>query len=119
MTTLDKITTSVIACQVALNLLEELKHTPHHRGLLKNRINLVVPELIKSESKYFDEFFSAHDKSTDEVYAVYFNFLKEMSKVPIYDCGNIIAMYAAAKKDPKSMKGIVNKILKQTHYGSR
>ena len=108
----DKITTSVMSCQIALNQLEAIKHTPYYKQSLKNKINAVLPELIKAEQEHYDKFFEKESDSTDHVYQVFENFIKCISKVPIYDMENICYMIDAYGKDGKSMNGITNKILK-------
>lgn len=108
----DKITTSVMSCQIALNQLEAIKHTNYFKGSLKNKINLVLPELIKAEKDHYDKFFESNSDSTDHVYQVFENFIKRISQVPIYDMENICYMIDAYDKDSKSMNGITNKILR-------
>lgn len=112
MTLADKITTSVMSCQIALNQLEAIKHTPYYKQSLKNKINAVLPELIKAETEHYDKFFEKESESTDAVYQVFENFAKRISQVPIYDMENIVTMIEAYNKDAKSMNGITNKILR-------
>jgi len=112
MTLADKITTSVMSCQIALNQLEAIKHTPYYRSVLKNKLNNVLPELIKAEQEHYDSFFEKHSDSTDHVYKVFELFIQRISKVPIYDMENIVTMIEAYNKDAKSMNGITNKILR-------
>lgn len=108
----NKITTSVMSCQIALNQLEEIKHTGYYKQSLKNKINSVLPELIKAEQQHYDKFFESLSDSTGQVYQVFENFIKRISKIPIYDMENICYMIDAYDKDAKSMNGITNKILK-------
>ena len=111
MDTTNKITHSIIANQLALNHNEAVKHTPYYKQNLKNKINLLLPELIKAEKEY-DDFFDKLEDSTSEVYEAYDEFIKAIASVPIWDCRNMTAMILAYKEDPKSIEGIVNKILK-------
>ena len=108
----DKITTSVMSCQIALNQLEAIKHTSYYKQSLKNKINAVLPELIKAEAEHYDKFFEKESESTAQVYEVFENFVKRISQIPIYDMENIVTMIDAYNKDAKSMNGIVNKILR-------
>ena len=108
----NKITTSVMSCQIALNQLEEIKHTGYYKQSLKNKINSVLPELIKAEQEHYDKFFEGFSDSTNQVYQVFENFIKRISKIPIYDMENICYMIDAYDKDAKSMNGITNKIMK-------
>ena len=108
----DKITTSVMSTQIALVQLEEIKHTGYYNKELKQKLNLVLPLLIKAEQEHYDKFFEKESDSTDHVYQVFENFIKRISKVPIYDMENICYMIDAYDKDAKSMNGITNKILR-------
>jgi hypothetical protein len=108
----DKITTSVMSTQIALNQLEAIKHTGYYNKELKQKLNLVLPLLIKAEEKHYDKFFESLSDSTDQVYKVFETFIKRISQIPIYDMENICYMIEAYDKDQKSMNGITNKILK-------
>jgi hypothetical protein len=108
----DKITTSVMSTQIALNQLEAIKHTGYYQKELKQKLNLVLPLLIKAEQEHYDKFFEKESDSTDHVYQVFENFIKRVSQIPIYDMENICYMIDAYDKDAKSMNGITNKILK-------
>lgn len=108
----DKITTSVISCQITLNQLDAIKHTPYYKQSLKSKINGIIPELVKAESQHYDKFFESQSESTDHVYKVFELFIERISKVPIYDMENICYMIDAYDKDSKSMNGITNKIIR-------
>jgi len=101
-----------MSCQIALNQLEAIKHTPYYNKELKQKINLVIPLLIKAEQEHYDKFYNALSDSTDQVYQVFETFIKQISKIPIYDMENICYMIDAYNKDQKSMNGITNKIIK-------
>ena len=112
LSTADKITTSVMSVQIALNQLEAIKHTSYYKQSLKNKLNAVLPELMNAERLHYDNFFEAQNESTAVVYDVFENFIKKMSSIPIYEMENIVYMITAFEKDPKSINGICNKILK-------
>ena len=112
MTQTDKITTSVMSIQIALNQLEAIKHTTYYKQSLKNKLNAVLPELMNSEKMHYDNFFEAQNESTAFVYDVFENFIKKISTIPIYHMESILYMIDAFEKDPKSINGICNKILK-------
>jgi hypothetical protein len=95
-----------------LNQLEAIKHTGYYNKELKQKLNLVLPLLIKAEEKHYDKFFESLSDSTNQVYQVFENFIKRVSQIPIYDMENICYMIDAYDKDQKSMNGITNKILK-------
>jgi hypothetical protein len=108
----DKITTSVISTQITLVQLEAIKHTAYYSKELKQKLNLVLPLLIKAEQNHYDAFFENLSDSTEHVYQVFENFIKRISQIHIYDMENICYMIDAYDIDSKSMNGITNKILK-------
>lgn len=112
MKTEEKITHAIISTEIVLNHLQEIKHTNYYRQELKKKLNLVLPELIKAEED-FDKFFDSKEKETNEVYQVYDEFIKTIASVPIYNCEIVTAIIKAFNKNPKSLEGIVNKILKE------
>lgn len=65
-----KIVHSVISTAIALNHIEQLKHTSIYNKELRNKGNLFLKVLIKQE-KYFDSFLDAEDKSATEVHDVF------------------------------------------------
>ena len=75
-------------------------------------INNTINALKEVEIEHYDNFFNSKETETSQVYEVYENFIKVISQVPIYDAENLLTMYEAYKKDPKSMQGITNKILR-------
>lgn len=115
MATPQDIVIAHMACQITLNTLDNIKDTPYDKRLLKNRLNLVIPELIKSEEGLFYDFFKLDGKTTTEVYKIYKEFITEIAKIPIYDTQNLLIMYEAYLIDPKSMQGITNKVLKKSN----
>ena len=111
MTQTDKITHAIVVNEIAKNANHEIKFTPYYKGILKNRLNQLLPELYKCDPDY-DTFFNKVEESTSVVYDVYDTYLKAVSSVPIWECENIAKIIKAYNKDPKSIEGIVNKILK-------
>lgn len=107
----DRITHAIVVNEIAKNANIFLRNTPYFKGLLKNRLNQLLPELYKCNSD-FDAFFNPVEESTEVVYQVYEDYTKAISSVPIWDCQNITKIIEAYKKSPDSIQGIVNKILK-------
>lgn len=107
-----KIIKSIIINQIALNYNDELRHTAHYKQGLKQKINLLLPELIKCEKEY-DEFYNKAEQGTSNIYDEYDKFIQSISSVPMWDCHNIRLIIEAYKIDSKSIEGIVNKILKK------
>ena len=110
--TTHKIITSVLAMQISSNILTDLQGTKVFKNALKMQINRTISALKEVEIEHYDNFFKVKESETSQVYEVYENFIKEISQVPIYDAENLILMYEAYEKDPKSMNGITNKILR-------
>lgn len=110
MTQTDKITHAIVVNEIAKNANVWLRNTPYYKGMLKNRLNQLLPELYKCSTD-FDAFFNSVEESTEVVYEVYENYTKAIASIPIWECENITSIIEAYKKDPKSIQGIVNKIL--------
>ena len=107
-----KIITGVLAMQISSNILTDLQGTKLFKNAIKMQINRTIDLLTDVERKYYDDFFNSKENETSQVYEVYENFIKQISKVPIYDAENLMLMYEAYKKDQNSMQGITNKILR-------
>ena len=107
-----KVITGVLAMQISQNILIDLQGKKVFKNALKMQINRTIDLLTEVERKYYDDFFNSKENETSQVYEVYENFIKQVSKVPIYDAENLMLMYEAYKKDPNSMQGITNKILR-------
>jgi len=107
-----KIITSVLAMQISSNILTDLQTAKVFKSSLKMHINRTIEALKEVELEHYDKFFKAKENETSGVYEVYENFIKVIAQVPIYDAENLLKMYEAYKKDPKSMEGITNKILR-------
>jgi len=110
--TTHKIITGVLAMQISSNILTDLQSAKVFKSSLKMHINNTINALKEVELEHYDNFFNAKENETASVYEVYENFIKVISQVPIYDAENLLLMYEAYKKDPKSMQGITNKILR-------
>jgi len=106
-----KITHAIITNQIALNHNEDLKHTKFYKRELKQKLNLLMPELIKCEPEY-DAFFNKLEDSTIEVYQEYDAFIKAVASVPIWDSRNVRLIIEAYNANPKAVEGIIKKILK-------
>ena len=107
-----KVITSVLAMQISQNILIDLQGHKVFKNALKMQINRTIAMLTDVEREYYDSFFNSKETETSQVYEVYENFIKEISKVPIYDTENLLKMYEAYKIDSNSMQGITNKILR-------
>ena len=107
-----KIITGVLAMQISSNTITDLQGFKVFKNSLKMHINRAIDALKEVEIEHYDNFFKAKENETSGVYEVYENFIKVIAQVPIYDTENLLLMYEAYKKDPKSMQGITNKILR-------
>lgn len=106
-----KIAQSIVANQVAMNYLHEIRFTPYAKHKLKNLLNQVNNELQKWERIEYDKL----DNEIEENNYVYYSVseaVKEIAGIDILQMPDIINILRAYKKDPKSMIGIAKKILK-------
>jgi hypothetical protein len=108
----DKITHIIINCQMLNNRLFDAFSNRFFKQNLKAKCNTFLQELIKIEKNYYDKFFDAKEQSTIDVYNVYENFINQVSNIPIWEMENITSILKAYEKDPKSIEGITNKILR-------
>lgn len=109
MTPHDNITHIAINCQLLLNRLSDEKAKNVFSKNLKFTCNNFLNELKKVETNIFDKFFDKNEESTVVVYDTYDKFI---SNIPIWDMENLTRIIEAYHKDPKSIEGIVNKILR-------
>ena len=108
----NKIVKSIITTQILENDLHCIKQTKYYKQDLKKYINLLRPILIKNEKEHFDLLYNKSDNATSDVYDIYNYFLNKVSEISIPEATNYTYLINAYQLDPKSMQGIVNKILK-------
>lgn len=107
----QKLTGAVIINQIALIYNEQLKETPFYSQKLKNKLNGIIPVLMKRERQYYDKIEDADDKNTCSLSGNVYELVKTLTDLDFLDMvivGNIIK---AHNKNPKAIEGIVNKIL--------
>lgn len=107
----DKITHAIISGEVHRNYLEQVSHTRHWEKSTKQKGNLFLKEL-KKNTKYFEILEGHVEDSTLDVHDVFYDYVGELSEIPIWDMGEAQAVLKAFKKDKKSILGIAKKILK-------
>lgn len=112
---LTKITQSIIANQVALDFNDQIKHTNYYKKNLKNKLNLLLKELIPLEKKEFDLFYENSEQACVDCYECQREMIKELSSLEFWHFDNIRQLIIAYKKDPKSLQGIVRKINKSNN----
>jgi hypothetical protein len=103
---------SIFLSQILANELHELQTKFVLPFALKNKVKNLKPDLIRFSESHFD---LADEKANSEMMTIYNamdNFINEISKVEVQDMPAIVYIYQAYKKDPQSLNGIVNKILK-------
>lgn len=108
---LNKITQAIICNQLALYFNENIKGTNYYRHKVKGAANMLISELIKSEPEY-DKFFDADEERTKMFYDVFSTLVNEIAESGMAHFENITNVIRAYKKNPASMNGIVNKILR-------
>lgn len=106
-----KVSQSIIANQVALDFNHAIRFTPYYKREIKNRLNLLQKELIRAERQEFDKLDGHAEITTDEVYQLYVNVVKELTAAGFTQFENITALLKAFNKDPNSLEPVVNKIL--------
>ena len=106
----DKIVHAIMASAVCTHFLEEARHLPLFEKSLKNKVNLALKELLKA-SQYFEQLEEAKEDSAIDVHDTFWDFIKEISKVEIYNMDNMRLIIEAYRKDPKRLESIVKKIL--------
>lgn len=106
----EKIVHSVLATAINVHYNEELSRTPYYDKEVKKKGNLYLNHILKKE-KYFEGFLEAKETAAEDVHTVFFDFIQTLGKVSIPDMENVKYIIEAYQKDPKSIQGIVNKIL--------
>ena len=108
---LQNLTASIVVNQLALNYNEELKHTRFYKHNLKNRINGTIKELEKVESKEFDLLYDEEDELTHQISSNIMTYIEFMINGGFSDFMLLANMQIAWSKNPKSIEGIINKVL--------
>lgn len=104
---------AVFCNQLALDANEDLRFSNPEVFIrsLKQKHNLFLQELIKSEKNYDELFYNKNvEKQVTDVYAAIELLTKEISNVPIQEFGELAEIVRAYKKDAKSILGIAKKI---------
>lgn len=108
-------TSTILKLDSVRTALDDIRYIlPTVSGLNKNLKNFLTKtsDHLKLVNPIFKEFVKAREDDTDDLKGVYEEFCTELSGLDFYDYKNMSYMIKAYKKDPKSMNGICNKILK-------
>ena len=111
----DRIAHVIITSQLLLNYLSDSLAENVFGMQVKMKAKNLQQELIRVEKKHFDHI-AGHEAAEDPLYNMYAlmnNYAHTLCNLHISDLENVQAMIEAYRKDPKSMSGIVNKILKK------
>lgn len=96
--------------------LDEIRYNmPTISGLNKNSANFLKNtsnHLMGISKPLFDEFVKKKEETTDDVQGNYEEFINELSKIELYDCGELTLILKALKKDRKSIVGIAKKTMR-------
>jgi len=107
---LDSIAGVIIHSQLALNDMEQLKHTPLYKHELKRLMNPLIKYLLKTETAQFDKVYDENPDMVDKGAARVISAVKNIRGIQsVVFLGEIID---ANNKSPESIRGIVKKILK-------
>lgn len=107
-------TSAVLKLESAKRNLEEINYNlPTVSKLHKSIGNSMQNTLVNLQkiSPMYQEFITKKENETDDVMAVYDEFVSQMAKVEMWQCSEVSAMIAAYFKDRSSMLGITRKIL--------
>ena len=107
---LDIIAGVIMHSQLALNNMEELKHTPLYKHELKRLMNPLIKYLLKTETAQFDKIYQENPDMVDKGAARVISAIKNINGVQ-----NVVflgEMIDANNKSPESIRGIVKKIIK-------
>lgn len=108
---LEALTGSVISSYVALHYLEGLKRYGVLKQNEKNLLNKVIRMLQKTEKNEFDAIFDIDDDNVHMISSNLITFFDEVMKTGFTSHMLLQNMVLAYKKDPKSIEGIINKVL--------
>lgn len=108
----NRINHIVISSQVLSYYITEMKSDNYFKKVLLKFTNNFIDQLKTVEWKYFDKMFKSEEEASVIVYETYNNFIKTIASVPICEMQNITKILEAYNKDPKSIEGLVKKILK-------
>lgn len=103
---------TIFLSQILANEMHELQTKFKLPFGLKNKVQNLKPDLIRFSESQFDLADEKANKEMRIIYDTMDNFINEISKVKIEDMPAVLYIYDAYKKDPTSLNGIVNKILK-------
>jgi hypothetical protein len=108
---LEAITGSVISSYVNLHYLESLKRYGLVKHKTKNLLNNTIKELQKLEQKEFEQIYGADEKNVHMISSNLIEFFDVVMKDGFTSQMLLQNMVIAYKKDPKSIEGIINKVL--------
>ena len=110
----EQLTHIKILAEIQLNYLNDFKaeNKSFFTGSFKMFCNNFIKHLIRLEETYFDKSITNQEEAVTVCYDIMDAFLKDVSKVPVWDMQNISNIINAYQKDPKSIEGICKKILK-------
>ena len=99
-----KVLHTAIAAQVLQNYIVDMKSQNWFTGVFKNFVNNFLEQFRKLETKFFDIYFEYKEEDTIALYETYDEYLKTVSKVPLWEMKNIKDLIDAYLIDPASMK---------------
>jgi hypothetical protein len=106
---------AIISASHTAYCLRNIKHLSHiTRQREQNQLKKLIKGLTDSMLTYehqMERIDKKADKSLEDVYNFFYEFLDEVSKVQLYQTEDLKKLLLAYQKDPKSINGIVNKIL--------
>lgn len=102
----------IITAQILLNRLSDYKSDYKVRQELKLNINRLLDTLTKIEIQCYDDIYGVSNEQVSKCYDVKDKFIARMSRVDFSQMDDIILITDAYEKDPRSIEGIIKKILR-------
>ena len=106
----EKIVHSIVSTKVNIHYNEELKRTAFYDKQVKMYGNRYLNHIIGKE-KFFDGLEEAKEDQAITVHDVFYDYIKAVCAINIPDMAAVTSIIEAYLKDPKSIEGIVSKVL--------
>jgi hypothetical protein len=107
-------TSAILKLESAKKDLEDVKYSLPTMSKLNKSIGVSINNCIFNLSKIspmHKKFIEEKENDTDDVTAVYNEYIEQVSTTEMWECSEVSAIIEAYRKDRKSILGIVRKIL--------
>ena len=90
--TLVKISQSVIATSIALELHDEIRDTPAYNGNLKRTSNLFLTQAKREQKLYFNKVQKIDGEQVDEVFNTQYDLIKLTAKLSFQQTSDVLEL---------------------------